>query len=279
MAVGVNIGLQLPLWDGGSVEYRRDVPLANTSDYDQGAAFGFRRVRNETERFAFVQTMRVPLERWMAPDKGMQAERYGLGAITAQATVGRVGSHFDGIDGALRWEPGEGRHRVSGEAGYFHNSRYGEFNAGPANAKPLLASYRYSVMPTRTYLAATDGQFMNNDVGFQLGPRQWFSDVSVGAYYRRTKFSGDATRQFLGVEISLPIGSRRDMTPANHIQVTGTPRFTHDVETLIRDENNAVRTGLGVMPHTPSLDETFNSDRAGLVYFEDNIKRIRDAAR
>ena len=40
-----------------------------------------------------------------------------------------------------------------------------------------------------------------------------------------------------------------------------------------------MRTGLGTMPPAPSLDETFNSDRSGLVYFEDNIHRIRDAAR
>ncbi len=278
-SAGVNVGLQLPLWDGASVEWRRNVPLANTSDYAPSGAFGFRRIRNETERFALVQTVRVPLERWLAPGNDVQALRWGLAGLTAQATVGRIGSTFDGVDGALRWEPGEGRHRVSGEAGYFRNSRFGEFNAGPAHATPLLASYRYSVIPTRTYLEATGGQFMNNDRGFQLGLRQWFSDVAVAAYYRRTRFSGDSTRQFIGVEISVPIGPRRDMTPTHHVQVTGTPRFTHDVETLVRDKNNAVRTGFGVIPPTPSLDATFNSDRAGLVYFEDNIPRIRDAAR
>jgi hypothetical protein len=196
--------------------------------------------------------------------------------------VGRVGSSFDGADGQLRWEPGEGRHRVSAQAGYFHNSRFGSnvINVGPRNAKPLLAEYRYSVTPTRTYLEATGGQFMNNDRGFQLGLRQWFSDVAVNAYYRRSRFSGDVARQFVGVEISVPIGPRRDMAPAWHVQVTGTPRFTHGVETVVREPGgNIVRTGFGVLPPAPSLDATFNSDRAGLIYFEDNIKRIRDAAR
>jgi hypothetical protein len=53
------------------------------------------------------------------------------------------------------------------------------------------------------------------------------------------------------------------------------------VESLVRDpdSNNRVRPGFGLLPPTPSLEATFNSDRAGLVYFEDNIRRIRDAAR
>src|SRR6185369_5167513 len=280
-SAGVNVGLQMPLWDGASVDWRRNVPLANTSDYEPTGVFGSRRIRAETERFALVQTVRVPLERWLAPGNDLQALRWGLAGLTAQATVGRVGSVFDGVHGALRWEPGEGRHRVSGDAGYFHNARFdsGEINVGPRNAKPLLASYRYSVTPTRTYLEATGGQFMNNDRGIQLGLRQWFSDIAVAAYYRRTRFTGEPSRQFVGLEISLPIGPRRDMTPAWHVQVTGTPRFTHSVESLVRDVNNAIRPGFGVLPPTPSLDATFNSDRAGLTYFEDNIRRIRDAAR
>ena len=281
-SAGLNVGLQLPLWNGGSVEWRRNVPVANTSDYEPNGVFGFRRIRNETERLALVQTVRVPLERWLAPGNDVQALRWGLGGLTAQATVGRVGSSFDGAHGALRWEPGEGRHRVSAQAGYFHNSRFGTGAfVGPRNAKSLLASYRYNVTPTRTYLEATGGQFMNNDRGFQLGMRQWFSDFSVGGYYRRTRFSGDRVRQFVGLEISVPIGPRRDMAPAWHVQVTGTPRFTHGVETLVRDpnKNNAVRPGFGILPPAPSLDAIFNSDRAGLVYFEDNIRRIRDAAR
>ena len=65
-SAGVNVGFQLPLWDGASLEWRRNVPLANTSDYDPAGPFGYRRIRSETEQFAFVQTVRVPLERWAA---------------------------------------------------------------------------------------------------------------------------------------------------------------------------------------------------------------------
>jgi exopolysaccharide biosynthesis protein YbjH len=280
-SAGINVGLQLPLWDGASVEWRRNVPLANTSDYEPGGAFGFERIRAETERLVLVQTVRVPLERWLAPGNDLQSLRWGLAGLTAQGTVGRVDGRFDGIHGALRWEPGEGRHRVSAQAGYFHNSRFetSTFDVAPRRATPLLASYRYNVTPTRTYLEATAGQFMNNDRGFQLSMRQWFGDIAVNPFYRRARFTGQPTRQFVGLEISVPIGPRRDMNPARHLQVTGTPRFSHSVETLVRDVNNAVRPGFGVLPPVPTLDATFNSDRAGLTYFEDNVRRIRDAAR
>ena len=282
-SAGVNIGLQLPLWAGASAEWRRNVPLAHSSDYDTGGVFGTWRVRSETERLALTQTLRLPLERWLAPGDDVKARRWGLAAVTAQGSVGRFGGSFDGVHGALRWEPGEGRHRVSAEAGYLRNDRFdsAQPSVGPRNARPFLASYRYNVTPTRTYLEATAGQFLYNDRGFQVGLRQWFSDVAVNLFYRRTSFDGAPTRQFAGLELSVPIGPRRDATWGRHLQVGGTPRFAHAKETLVRDpdSNNAVRPGFGLLPPAPALEATFNSDRAGLVYFEDNIRRIRDAAR
>ena len=282
-SAGVNVGLQLPLWAGASAEWRRNVPLARSSDYDTGGIFGTWRVRRETERLALTQTLRLPVERWLAPGDDVKTKRWGLAAVTAQGSVGRFGGSFDGVHGAARWEPGEGRHRVSAEAGYFRNDRFGSGlpNVGPRNPKPLLASYRYNVTPTRTYLEATAGQFLHNDRGFQIGLRQWFSDVAVNLFYRRTSFEGAPNRQFAGLEVSVPIGPRRDATFGRHLQVGGTPRFAHAKETLVRDpeDNNAVRPGFGLLPATPSLEATFNSDRAGLVYFEDNIRRIRNAAR
>ncbi|MHB1124331.1 MAG: YjbH domain-containing protein [Ramlibacter sp.] len=282
-SAGVNVGLQLPLWAGASVEWRRNLPLAESDDYEASGVFGARRIRPETERLALTQTVRVPLERWLANGDDVKARRWGLAGVTAQASVGRFGSSFDGVHGALRWEPGEGRHRFGAETGWFRNDRYsaGAASFGPRTAKPFLATYRYNVTPTRTYLEATAGQFFHNDRGFQLGMRQWFGDVAVRAYYRRTSFQGAPTRQFVGLALSLPIGPRRDAAVGRHVQVGGTPRFSHSVETLVRDpnSNNRVRPGFGLLPPTPSLEATFNADRAGLVYFEDNIRRIRDAAR
>ena len=280
-SVGTNVSLSLPLWKGASAEWSRNVPLAQSDDYQVQGVFGSRRVQSRTERLALTQTVRVPLESWLAPGNDVLASRWGLGAVTAQATVGRVGGFFDGAHGAIRWEPGEGSHRFVGQGGLFRNTDFNNINGnlpGLRTAKPLLASYRYAFMPTRSYAEATAGQFMNNDRGFQIGLRQWFSDVAVNAYFRRTRFSDTRSRNFVGLEISMPIGPRQDHTPSNRFQVSGTQRFSHAVELLI-DNPNTVSPGYGVMPPVLSVDATFNSDRASLLYFEDNIRRIRDSAR
>jgi hypothetical protein len=221
------------------------------------------------------------LEHWFAHADDATAVRWGLTTVTGQATVGRVGGRFDGADGQVRWEPGEGRHRLSADLGYFRNARYDplDLNLGPRNARPLLASYRYSVAPTRTYLEATGGQFFYNDRGFQLGLRQWFGDVAVSVYYRRSRFQNAPEREFVGLEFSIPIGPRRDAAIGSHLLAGGTPRFSHAIETVARGGNNAIRPGFGLTTPVPSLDDEFNSDRAGLIYFQDNVPRIRDAAR
>jgi len=268
-AMGINVGLQIPLWTGAIAELRQDVPVSRSEDYQPGRIFAHRRIRSGVERAALTQTLRLP------------AGWSGLTGLNAQASVGRFGMDYDGITGALRWEPGEGRHRVTVQTGWFRNSNPGlDGNLGPRNSYPTLASYRYNVAATRTYLEATGGQFMNNDRGLQLGLRQWFSDVSMQAYYKRTKNDTTPTRQIVGLEVTVPIGPRRDTVALGPLRLTGTPRFSHAVETSIRDgATNPIRPGVATIPPTPQLDSTFNSDRASLLYFEDNMRRIRDAAR
>lgn len=277
-SAGVNVGFRYPVWPGADVEWRVDHELARSDNFRENAVFGARRIRNGTERLAFTQTVRLPAEVWFAPGDPVRARRWGLGAVFGQATIGRISHHFDGALGTIRWEPGEGLHRLTGQIGYFRNADFGLISGEPRTARPLLAHYRYTVAATRTYLEASAGQFMFNDVGVQFGMRQWFSDLSVGVFYRRTKFDTAASRSFVGLEVAIPIGPRRDMDPGL-FQITGTPRFSHGISTIIGNRTNNVVSGYGVMPPAPSLDAAFNADRSGLLYFEDNIRRIRDAAR
>jgi hypothetical protein len=160
----------------------------------------------------------------------------------------------------------------------FRNSQFGSVPGEPRQARPFLGTYRYNITPTRTYVEGTAGQFMNNDRGAQIGLRQWFGDVAIQAYVRRTKFSSSPARTVAGLELSLPLGLRRDMNPAG-VQVTGTPRFSHRIQTVVGGGTNVVTFGSGELPPVPSIDAIHNSDRAALVYFEDNLRRLRDAAR
>jgi hypothetical protein len=277
-SAGVSALVSLPLWNGASADWRVQTELARSDDYRQGGPFYRRRMLGGTDRLVLTQTVRLPLEQWLRETDPVRIRNLGLGALTAQASVGRVGNHFDGAIGALRWEPAEGRHRVTVQGGAFRNAAPRLVPGEPRNATPLLASYRYNLTPTRTFLEATAGQFMNNDRGLQLGMRQWFGDVAVQAYIRRTAFSGMAARSMAGLEVSVPLGPRRDMNPS-WFQVTGTPRFSQAVETVVGGGPNTITTGYGVLPPAPTLEAVHNSDRSGLAYFEDNLHRLRDAAR
>lgn len=278
-SAGGSVAIVQPLWAGASGELRVTQEIARSEDFRSGGIFYGRRVRNGIDRLAFTQTWRVPMEHWLGQVDPLAIRRWGLAAITAEGSIGRFGGAFDGALASLRWEPGEGRHRLNLQAGHFRNAEFGRPGAaGPESSTPVLGNYRYNVTATRTYLEATAGRFMFNDVGFQVGLRQWFTDFSVAAYYRRTRFD-NSSAQIAGVELSIPIGPRKDMNPG-WFQVTGTPRFSHSFETSVRETaGNPLRFGFGVQPPTPTLDGTFNSDRASLLYFEDNIRRIRDAAR
>ncbi|MBS0344065.1 MAG: hypothetical protein JSS56_26470 [Proteobacteria bacterium] len=71
------------------------------------------------------------------------------------------------------------------------------------------------------------------------------------------------------------------MSPTHHLQVTGSPRWSYAVETVVGERSNSISAGgagQGVRPYGSTLDQTFNSDRAGLGYFESNLPRIRSAA-
>lgn len=69
----------------------------------------------------------------------------------------------------------------------------------------MLGSTRYHFVPTRSDVEATGGQFLNNDRSLQPGLRQWFGDVSVHTFYRRSQFTDTPVRQFLGLEVSVPM--------------------------------------------------------------------------
>jgi hypothetical protein len=282
-SVGAIVSAELPLWAGASVDAAVSAPMAQSFDFERGQVFGNRRIRSGAERLAFTQTLRLPVEQWFAA--GGPAPRSGASAWMAQLTAGRIGGIYDGVLGGLRWEPGDGRHRVSAQAGTFSNNQFGKPDnpwPGVETAKPLLGSYRYSFLPTRTDLEATGGQFMNNDRGLQLSVRQWFDDVSVGVFYKRTKYTTEnRAAQLVGVEFSIPLGPKRDWQVGQNLQFGGTPRFAHTIETSVRTgvAGNPLRPGRALAVPTPDLNDLFNSDRTGLAWWQDNVRRVREAAR
>lgn len=279
-SLAVRATLQQPLWAGAWVEVGGNIPVQNSDDYQPGKVFGPSRFTGQTDRYMVHQMFRVPLERLLGGAGAGGASAWGATALTAHVAAGRIDANYRGTFGELRWEPAEGRYRVGLEGGRFE--RNDGFVAGlPLKSRTLLANYRYTYTPTRTYFEATAGQFLYNDRGARFAVTQWFDDVAVSLYVRRTKFEWQ-TRALTsaGIEVSLPLTPRKDMSPASFpVQVTGTPLWSYGIETVIRNSSNAISTNQGVGSNVQMLDRTFNFDRSGLVYFEDNMTRIRNAAR
>ena len=272
-SLAAQLAARLPLWRGGSAEWAVNAAVLNSSDFESGRIYGNQRIRPGTERLTVSHTQLLPLKGLLGQD---------VAPVLAQVSAGRASAYLDGALFNLRWEPSEGRHRLAWTGGVLQNNTYQSGN-GPLGAlktaKPALGSYRYSFMPTRTDLEVAAGRFQNNDAGMQFGMRQWFSDVSVGLYYKRTAFNNQPHRQFVGIELTMPIGPRQDWQLSEHLQFGGASRFAHRVETTIRETGvNAVRFGQGVKPTVPEFDLATNSDRTGLAYFEDNLPRLRQAA-
>ena len=270
--------VQQPLWHGAWAEVAGNTPLRDSDDFKQGQAFGQNRFVNQTDRYMVHQMFRVPVERLFGKENAPTGAMWGGNAVTAHIAAGQIDTNYRGAYGEVRWEPSEGRHRLQAEAGRFERIQaYG--TTLPVHSRPALASYRYAYSPTRTYGEITAGQFLNNDRGVRFGIKQWFDDVAITLYVRRTKFDwASAPRTSAGIELSIPLTPRKDMSPTYPVQITGSPRWTHSVETVLRETSNSISTNQGVSPNVSALDQTFNFDRSGLVYFEDNMPRVRSAA-
>ena len=278
-SLGLRATVQQPLWRGAWAEVSHVAPLHASSDYRGDGVFAPSRWASVTDRALLHQVWRVPVERLWGADTRPAASRWGANAVTAHVAAGRINDTYHGAYGELRWEPGQGRHRFAVEGGRFERTT--EFDRVlPPHSRTLIGSYRYAFAPTHTYLEASAGQYLYNDTGVRVGIKQWFHDVAVSLYVRRSKFDWERSgRTYAGIEISIPLTPRQDMSPsATPVQVTGSPRWRYGVETVVRQNPNFVNTSQGVTPGLATLDRTFNSDRAGTVYFEENLPRIRSAA-
>jgi hypothetical protein len=270
-SLGVRAMLQQPLWKGAWAEVAGNTPVRDSDDYKQGPDCGRSRFDNQSDRYMVHQMFRVPAERLFGnADSGQSAARWGATALTAHVAAGRINANYRGTYGEVRWEPGEGSHKFGIEAGRFERIQYYDPEL-PIKSRTALANYRYSFTPTRTYFEAAAGQFLYNDRGVRFGIKQWFDDVAVTVYLTHTKFEWAANgRTFAGIELSIPLTPRKDMSPANTpIQITGNPRWSYGIETVIRESRNVLDTNQGVGANVSMLDRNF----------EDSMPRVRSAAR
>ena len=257
-SLAAEVSVEVPLWTGASIEARRSFPISHSSDYDDRAVFGADRHKTVTDRVLLHQAIAL-----------------GHG-VTTRAAVGRIFDDWRGGLGEIRWEPGDGRHRVGASAGQFRNR--GSFREGFL-AEPSLVSYRYLVGSLDWALELTAGRFFLNDTGWAATSRHWFGDVAVAASLRSTQHRGlPAPERFAGLQIELPLTLRRELG-TRWIQVQGADRWAYGVETVVGNTHNRLTGGYGIVPPVPNgLDAIHNYDRAASAYARGHWVRIRSAA-
>jgi len=257
-SLAAEVTVEVPLWRGASIEARRSFPISHSDDYGDGRVFGADRHRTVTDRVLLHQA--VPL---------------GAG-VTARAAVGRIFDDWQGGLGEVRWQPGDGTHRVGLSAGQFRND--GSLRAG-FTAEPALLSYRYLVAPLDWQLELTAGRFFLNDTGWMVVSRHWFGDVSVEAYVRSTAHPNQPEPvRFAGLQIALPLTPRREMD-TRWLRIQGYARWAYGIESVVGRQQNLLTGGHGVIPPVPSeLDTIHNHDRAAPAYSRRHWARVREAA-
>jgi hypothetical protein len=258
-SLAAEVGVEVPLWTGASIEARHSFPISNSQDFEDGRVFGGDRHRSITDRVLIQQTV-------------------GLGhGLSARAAYGRIFDDWRGGLGEARWQPGDGTHRVSAMVGRFEND--GSLRKGFV-AEPALATYRYLVAPLDWAIEVTAGRFFLNDTGWSVLSRHWFGDVAVAAFLRSTTHPGlPEPERFAGVSIEIPLTPRRSLD-SRWFQLQGADRWGYGIETLVGRAHNRLTAGHGILPPVPSgLDWVHDSDRAVGAMARRHWDRIRDAAK
>lgn len=208
----------VPLWPGATAFARADVPLTWSDDLRDGGRLEPFRDGPRLEYAMLHQA--VPLARGLWAMIG--------GGVFRTIDAGGVGE--------LLWSPGEGELAL-GVQGSWTADEHGTERRG------ATASARFRIAPLELVAAVRAGQFVNGDRGATAQLARWFGDTQVGLYYTRTDVA------IAGAFVSVPLTPRRDMRPG-WLQVRGR-RFGHDLGSVVGDDRNPLRPGLGVPPMTP----------------------------
>ena len=257
-SLAAEVDVEVSLWRGASIDARRTFPISHSADFNDRAVFGPDRHRAITDRVLVHQTVAL------------------ANGLAARAAYGRIYDDWRGGLGEVRWQPGDGTHRVGAMVGEFRNG--GTLRKG-FTAEPALVSYRYFVAPLDWSVELTAGRFFLNDSGWSIASRHWFGDVAVVASVRETRHpNAPAGERFAGLQVELPLTPRRALD-RRWVQLQGADRWSYGLETLVGNSHNRITGGHGIVPPvTNSLDSVHDADRAYGAFAARNWVRIRDAA-
>lgn len=255
--------LTVPVWKGGVINARWDIPLLWSDNLEDGKTFRNNRNDSRMERLMLFQG--VKLFPW----------------VMANIGVGMLYHDTFGTLNELTWTPGDGNHRVRLSQGWTEKSRTHKQD------EIFLGSYRYYFAPLDLSLEATAGKFLAQDRGFVFELKRFFGDTSVSAYYKNSTATDSKKWEAAGIMFSFPLTPRQDMKPGI-LQVRGADMWTYAQETTLKNNNFGNKRGnlnyfapypLTVTPQpTVGLLQTYqNRDRMNGAYIRQHLDRMRDS--
>ncbi len=218
--------LVLPLWSGATGFARADLPFAWSDDFGDGGVFRIYRPRPRLVHALLHQA--IPLGRGLMVMVGAGVFRTSdAGGLAEVLWTLLDGDLALGAQGSWTADDSRRQHRA------------------------YTASARFRLDPLDLWGRVRGGRFAGGDEGVALELWRWFGDVRVGLTFTRTELSMG------GVFLTLPLTPRRGMRPG-WIQVRGDSRWEHAVGTVVGEDANPLRTGLGVPPLAPwNLESSF----------------------
>ncbi len=249
--------LYLNLWKGAVVNALWDIPLLWSDNFDDGNRFRSDRHESRMERLMLFQAIK--------PAPGIMA-LFGGGMVTHDA----YGTANEAV-----WLLDEGRHR-------FRVMQLFTVDDDDRRRESYLGGYRYYHAPLETYLEATAGKFWSQDTGVMLELKRFFGDTALTVYYKNSSAEDHQNHQAVGLQVSLPLTPRRDMSQSP-VQIRGSEEWSYSQESEIAKKGswNYIGTSTGIKPVTPyNIGRVFyNRDRLTEGYVRENLLRMRDAYR
>lgn len=266
-SLALSSNVQMSVWKGGVVDVRHLLPITHSDSYADGEGFAKSRHKNEVDRILFHQAISLP-----------------AGFMT-QFSAGQVYKSYRGILNESRWQSPSGTHRVKTELGNF--SREGN----NYDYRPTLASYRYFVDDLDLAVEATYGQHWAGDLGYSVGFKQWFGDLSVNLTYQNTNCdrqnksfscSNDGyakQHEYAGLVFQLPIGMRKNHSPAIGLQLKTLEQWGYGYRSRINNHANYIGGNRGSKSNFQYNVEQqyYNRDRLSEAYIVSNMQRLRES--
>jgi len=205
--LGVRSAVDLPLWQGGSLQIAGILPLANSENYDSGEPFSSDRLEAALERAIYKHYW--PVSR----------------AVHMQIELGQVrlrNLHYSAVKMQAAWQ-------ATHQPLILHASA-AQYRLGNSDRKRgvFLGTASYTFPSLNAVLSASYGQYFFGETGVELEATRRFGNTFATAFLKIL----DTDDLAGGLQFSLPIGPDKSLR-WKRLVVAGSSLWSHALQTTI----------------------------------------------